>query len=60
MSHIMHVLTMEMEIRIFWRVFRTSVIVFDFRTNYGKSILVDISVKGHDTFQARQPTEGLK
>ena len=34
---------MEMEIHIFWRVFRTSVIVFDFRTNYGKSVLVGIS-----------------
>ena len=34
---------MEMEIRSFWRVFRTSVIVFDFRTNYGKSVLVGSS-----------------
>ena len=30
----------------FWRVFRTSVIVFDFRTNYGKSVLVGSSVIG--------------
>ena len=43
-SHIMHALTMEMEIRSFWRVFRTPVIVFDFRTNYGKSVLVGSSV----------------
>ena len=42
-THIMHALTMEMEIRSFWRVFRTSVIVFDFRTNYGKSVLVGSS-----------------
>ena len=40
----MHALTMEMEIRSFWRIFRTPVIVFDFRTNYGKSVLVGSSV----------------
>ena len=32
-----------MEIRSFWRVFRTTVIAFDFRTNYGKSVLVGSS-----------------
>ena len=42
-SHIMHALTMEMEIHSFWRVFRTPVIVFDFRTNYGNSVLVGSS-----------------